>query len=391
MQIMNGTEIEKRLKTLADKGIGDELYSGIAGRVMQKGEVIAEVLDGVADLDTKQPVTGDTMFRLASMTKPITAAAVLAAQDRGLLTVFDEVRKYLPAYGEMWVGRKETLPDGTVAYVPAERAKKQLRIHHLLSHVNGIASGELGNAIWSRMRPEDMQSLATITDWMGKNLLLDFQPDEVTGYSGVAAQDVAGRIIELVSGMPFGEFIKKTILDPLEIRDITFDPSDEQWGRMMCMFSKDEKRGAFMDTSLGRTTFERFPITYCSGGASLTGTLNAYTKFAEMLRQEGTYKGVRVLSPAAVAMMRSPWPLPGTVGIGPVETWGLGVRVVRDGHPWLPSGLFGWSGAYGTHFWIDPVNKLTAIMMRNSRIDGGAGAAATLRFEKAVYGYGYDA
>ncbi len=325
------------------------------------------------------------MFRLASMTKPVTAAAVLAAQDRGLLTVFDEVRKYLPAYGEMWVGRKETLPDGTVSYVPAERAKKQLRIHHLHSHVNGIASGEVGNAIWSRMSSEDMQSLQTITDWMGKHLLLDFQPDEVTGYSGVAAQDVAARIVELVSGMPFDEYVQKTIFDPLEIRDITFRPTDEQWGRMMCMFSKDEEHGAFMDKSLGRTTFERFPITYFSGGASLTGTLNAYTKFAEMLRLGGEFEGNRILSRAAVGQMQTPWPLPGTVGIGPVETWGLGVRVVRDGHPWLPSGVFGWSGAYGTHFWIDPANHLTAIMMRNSRVDGGAGAAATLRFEKAVY------
>jgi CubicO group peptidase (beta-lactamase class C family) len=386
MTKLDGTAIQNRLTALAEKGIEDGLYCGIAGRVMQNGETIAEVIKGVADLDTKQPVTGDTMFRLASMTKPVTAAAVLAAQDRGLLTVFDEVRKYLPAYGEMWVGRKETLPDGTVSYVPAERAKKQLRIHHLHSHVNGIASGEVGNAIWSRMSSEDMQSLQTITDWMGKHLLLDFQPDEVTGYSGVAAQDVAARIVELVSGMSFDEYVQKTIFDPLEIRDITFRPTDEQWGRMMCMFSKDEEHGAFMDKSLGRTTFERFPITYFSGGASLTGTLNAYSKFAEMLRMEGTYNGVRVLSPVAVSMMRSPWPLPGTVGIGPVETWGLGVRVIRDGHPWLPSGIFGWSGAYGTHFWIDPVNKVTAVMMRNSRIDGGAGAAATLRFEKAVYG-----
>ena len=384
MQKLNATELEKRLNELADNGIKEGYYCGIAGRVLQNGETVTEVIKGVADLDTKQPVTADTMFRLASMTKPVTAAAVLAAQDRGLLTVFDEVRKYLPDFGEMWVGRKETREDGTFVVVPAERAKKQLRLHHLMSHVNGIASGEVGNFQYDRIPAEDRRSLKDITNWMGKNLLLDFQPDEVTGYSGVAAQDVAARIVELVSGMPFDEFVQKTIMTPLGINDITFTPTDEQWGRMMCMFSRDDKRGGFMDTSLGRTTFERFPITYFSGGASLTGTLNAYTKFAEMLRQEGTYNGVRVLSPAAVSLMRSPWPLPGTVGIGPVETWGLGVRVIRDGHPWLTSGIFGWSGAYGTHFWIDPVNKVTAIMMRNSRIDGGAGAQATLRFEQAV-------
>ena len=106
-----------------------------------------------------------------------------------------------------------------------------------------------------------------------------------------------------------------------------------------------------------------------------------------MLRLGGVApgSGTKVLSQAAVAQMRTPWPLPGTIGIGPVETWGLGVRVIRDNHPWLPAGVFGWSGAYGTHFWIDPANNITAVMMRNSRVDGGAGAAATLRFEKAVY------
>ena len=385
MYELNAGELTKRLSGLAEKGIAEKLYGGIAGRVLQNGTVVAEVCKGAADLDTGRPVDADTMFRLASMTKPVTAAAVLAAQDRGLLTVFDEVRKYLPDYGEMWVGRAEKHEDGTTAFIPAERARKQLRIHHLLSHVNGIASGELGNLMLEKASPEDMSSLKNITDWMGKHLLLDFQPDEVSGYSGTAAQDVAARIVEIVSGMTFDRFVQKTILDPLGITDITFTPTEEQWSRMSCMFAADEARGAYMDTGLGRTTFECFPITYFSGGASLTGTLNAYTKFAEMLRQEGTYEGIRVLSPAAVNLMRSPWPLPGTAGTGPVETWGLGVRVIRDGHPFLPSGVFGWSGAYGTHFWIDPANGITAIMMRNSRIDGGAGAAATIRFEKAVY------
>ncbi|MBP1586968.1 MAG: beta-lactamase family protein [Clostridia bacterium] len=384
MYELNGNLLEKRLNGLAEDGLAEGMYSGIALRVLQNGSVVSEVCKGVADLDTGRQVNGDTFFRLASMTKPVTAAAVLAAQDRGLLTVFDEVRKYLPEYGEMWVGRIDKREDGTVACVPAERARKQLRIHHLLSHVNGIASGEAGNLMMETVPPGNMLSLKGITEWMGKHLLLDFQPDEVTGYSGTAAQDVAARIVEIVSGMPFDEFVQKTVLDPLGITEITFTPTDEQWSRMMCMFNKNE-RGGYMDMSLGRTTFENFPITYFSGGASLAGTMNAYTVFMEMLRQEGTYNNVRVLSPAAVNLMRSPWPLPSTVGIGPVETWGLGVRVVRDGHPFLPSGLFGWSGAYGTHFWIDPANRISAIMMRNSRIDGGAGAPTTIKFEKAVY------
>ena len=384
---LDGGALEAKLNAAVDKGFEEGLYCGIALRVLQNGETVAEVIKGVSDMDSRAEVTGDTMFRLASMTKPVTAAAVLSAQDKGLLDLFDPVYKYLPDFREMWVGKLEKHEDGSVAVVPAEKAKKPLRIHHLHSHVNGICSGEVGNFQYDRIPLADKQSLAALTEWMGKNLLLDFQPDEVTGYSGVAAQDVVARIVERVSGMPFDEYVQKTIMDPLGVTDITFHPTDEQWGRMMCMHARDAEGRSFMDDSLGRTTFERFPITYFSGGASLCGTLNAYTKFAEMLRQGGEYGGRRILSRAAVGQMQTPWPLPGTVGIGPVETWGLGVRVVRDGHPWLPSGVFGWSGAYGTHFWIDPANNITAIMMRNSRVDGGAGAAATLRFEKAVYDY----
>ena len=387
MKLLDGNAVAERLNGSVDKGFAEGLYSGIAIRVLQDGKTAAEVIRGVADLETGRPVTGDTLFRLASMTKPMTASAVLAAQDRGLLNLFDEVGKYLPAYREMWVGKLEKHEDGSVDVVPAEKAKKPLRIHHLLSHVNGIASGELGNIQYDRMTPADRQSLATVTDWMGEHLLLDFQPDEVTGYSGVAAQDVAARIVELVSGLPFDEYIQKYIFDPLGITDITFRPTEEQWARSMNMHARDAQGRSYTDTSLGRSTFENFPITYFSGGASLTGTLNAYCTFAEMLRLGGVApgSGTKVLSQAAVAQMRTPWPLPGTIGIGPVETWGLGVRVIRDNHPWLPAGVFGWSGAYGTHFWIDPANNITAVMMRNSRVDGGAGAAATLRFEKAVY------
>jgi len=178
-----------------------------------------------------------------------------------------------------------------------------------------------------------------------------------------------------------------SIFDPLNVTDITFEPTDEQWARSMNMHTRDDRGRSVTDNSLGHSTFENFPITYQSGGASLTGTLNAYSKFAEMLRLGGVdpVSGNRILSIGGVAQMQAIWPLPGTLNIGPFESWGLGVRVIRDNHPTLPAGSFGWSGAYGTHFWIDPANGITAVMLRNSRVDGGAGAAATIRFEKAVY------
>ena len=138
------------------------------------------------------------------------------------------------------------------------------------------------------------------------------------------------------------------------------------------------------DDSLGHTTFERYPITFFCGGAGLCGTLDSYTKFAEMLRNDGTIDGVKVLAPGSVDAMRSVWPL-NDIGPSPFESWGLGVRVIKKNHPWLPEGVFGWSGAYGTHFWIDPANGITAVMMRNSRVDGGAGSVSSIELEKNVY------
>ena len=130
--------------------------------------------------------------------------------------------------------------------------------------------------------------------------------------------------------------------------------------------------------------FEDFPATHYLGGAGLVSTLHDYCNFAQMLLQKGQAKHGRILQEASIQMLSSPQ-LPGNIMPGDTR-WGLGVRVIADDtHPWLPKGCFGWSGAYGSHFWIDPTNNLFAVYMKNSKFDGGAANDSATRFEQAVY------
>ena len=163
--------------------------------------------------------------------------------------------------------------------------------------------------------------------------------------------------------------------------DTTFFPSDDQWARMTAMHNRVDEQNQVIP--MEKLTFGDFPLTYTCGGASLTSSLTDYAHFAEMLLHDGQYGGRQILTPESLAAMQLPR-IPETVpGVSTTETWGLGVRVIKN-HAVLPRGCFGWSGAYGTHFFVDPENRLYAIYMKNSYYDGGAGAKTANEFEEDV-------
>ena len=165
--------------------------------------------------------------------------------------------------------------------------------------------------------------------------------------------------------------------------DPTFAPTPEQWERMIPMHDRVEEKSVVKPTKPG-TIFEGFPTTYFAGGAGLASTLRDYIRFAEMLQNGGRLDGVQILTEDSVRQMATPQ-LPKAIAPGN-EVWGLGVRVIaRDAYGPLPVGTFGWSGAYGTHFWVDPVNKITAIYLKNSHYDGGSGAKTARQMEEDVH------
>ena len=162
----------------------------------------------------------------------------------------------------------------------------------------------------------------------------------------------------------------------------SFAPTEEQWARMIAMHTYTEEQGGYAVPKSVETIFENVPVTQYCGGAGLAATLDDYVKFGEMLTHGGTYNGVRILSPESVKKMGSVQVTDAIMG--PPQQWGLGVRVITAEYQ-MPIGCFGWSGAYGTHYWSDPENKITAIYMKNSGYDGGSGALTSFLYEQDVY------
>ena len=384
MKYLNRDKLTAALQTRTAEDMADGRIGGTGLCVMQDGTEIYKAYNGKWSYAEDIPLTAEngdgTIFRLASMTKPITAIATLIQVSRGKLGLDQPITDLLPLYGDMWVG--ELQGDKVVAKEPAKRI---LTPRMLLSHQNGLHAGDLGNR-QGLGTPEDMQDLAHIVDYFA-TLKLDFQPTEAQMYSPTAAFDVCARLVEITSGMPYDEFVTKEIFEPLGMKDTTFTPTEEQWSRFIRMHTRTEETGAGISgdgpTHPG-SIFENFPITWFSGGAGLCSTLPDYVKFAEMLVNGGRLPdGTELVPEALIREMGTPW-VPFEV-MPAWERWGLGVRVITDERHWLPVTTFGWSGAYGSHFWVDPVNKITAVYMKNSRYDGGAGSQTSIHFEQDVY------
>ena len=383
MQYLNPEKLNELLTKRTAEDMADGRIGGTGLCVMQDGKEIYKAYNGKWSYEQDIPLNAEngdtTIFRLASMTKPITAIATLIQVSRGKFGLDDPITDLLPQYADMWVGE---LKDGQV--VAKEPAKRVLTPRMLLSHQNGLHAGDLGNR-QGLGSPEDMQDLAHIVDFFS-TLKLDFQPTEGQMYSPTAAFDVCARLVELTSGMDYNTFVTKEIFEPLGMTNTTFIPTEEQWSRFIKMHTRTEVDGVGVSgdgpTHPG-SIFENFPLTWFSGGAGLCSTLPDYVKFAEMLLNEGRLPDGTQLVPAELIRDMATPCVPFEI-MPARERWGLGVRVITEEH-WMPKTCFGWSGAYGSHFWVDPVNKITAVYMKNSRYDGGAGSQTSGYFEQDVY------
>ena len=378
MRILNKERLEKILRERLRHQMEYCRVSAAHLLVMQDGQEVCSICEGYQHWKTKEPLRPDAMYRLASMTKPVTAVAAMIAVDKGYFQVTDKVEDYLPEFSNMTIGQYE---DGKV--VPGAKNQTPLRIWHLLSHCNGLMpKTSMGSQIVMATPKSAYQSRDSMIAYAAAQPLA-FEPETYTAYTGKVSFDMVTKIIEQKSGMAYSDFVQQYIFDPLGIQDITYYPTDEQWERMLP--PTDQVGGVDMvDIDLGKHTFEAMPLSYTGGGSGLAGSIADYAVFAEMLRNGGTYKGVSIFSPERLQELTTPYVSPETPGRNPISSWGLGVRVV-DKEDVLPIGSFGWCGAYGTHFWIDPVNRITAIYMRSSRwYDSHGGGSIADQFEKDV-------
>jgi CubicO group peptidase (beta-lactamase class C family) len=313
-----------------------------------------------------------------SMTKPVVGVAILMMMEEGKVRLQDPVSKFIPEWRNMTVGVPQAAAPGArgggaapAAAAPGGRAggppeprfytvpvEREVQVRDLLTHTSGVVSGAISNFANRAVAAGPKETLADYMPRLGK-VPLEFQPGTRWAYSAAAGFDVLSRIVEVASGMPIDRFLKQRLFDPLEMKDTSYIvPTSNP--RLVTLYTRGAdglrpgQNPGFMNG------------VYFSGGGGLVSTATDYAQFALMLVNGGELNGVRILSPRLVELMGSVFAPDTLPGRPRGEAYGLSVRVVNDPvarNSFLSEGTFGWSGAFGTHFWVDRKEKLIAIAM----------------------------
>jgi len=369
------TERLQRVHELVERTIAAGEIAGAVTLVARNGQVAYLEAQGVMDLESKQQMQPDSLFRIASMSKPVAAVAILMLAEEGKVRLNDPVSRFIPAYANLELGVAKPPapgPGGPPAAAPAGGpggtppafytvpAAREITVLDLLTHTSGLMSGPMGSSVANASFNKRHDIGLRWVEELGASPL-EFQPGSRWSYSAVAGFDVLSRIVEIASGMSFDKFLAERLFAPLGMRDVTFWPSAEQRSRLASVYQRRDgalQPNANPDSMSGQR--------YFSGAGGLMTTAETYAQFAMMLANGGELNGVRILSPRSVELMGSAF-IPSTLPGRPAgEGYGLGVRVVTDAAArgtWLSDGSFGWSGAYGTHFWVDPKENLVGILL----------------------------
>ncbi|EAQ80501.1 serine hydrolase domain-containing protein [Blastopirellula marina] len=311
--------------------------SGAVTLVTQDGQIMHHAADGQADLESGQPMKSDTMFAIASMTKPITATAVMMLVDEDKLSLDEPISKYLPAFADV------QLKDGAALERP-------ITLRDCLTHTAGFQ----GSQAFETSLADAAQDIAT------RSLL--FQPGTKWSYSpGIT---VAGRIVEIVSGQPLEKFLEMRLFQPLGMNDTTFFPSKQQQARTAKIYSPGDKPGTLKYS--GNPYSDPTKVKGPNPSAGLHSTASDLVKYYQMMLDGGQANGKRYVSESSVAEMTK-------LQTGDLETgftagcgWGLGFCLVRTPQgvtEMLSPGTFGHGGAFGTQGWIDPKQKMIFVLM----------------------------
>ena len=373
----------QRIHELMQRHIDAGSFSGAVTLVARNGRIAHLEAQGLMDIETKKPMAADAMFRIMSMTKPIVGVSVLMMFEEGKVRLNDPVSKFIPEFKNLKVGVLQgTQPPPAPAGqrgapprfypVPADR---EITIKDLLTHTSGLVSGPISNSENAKVALKGKESNADYIPRLGQ-VPLEFQPGTRWAYSAQAGFDTLVLVVERASGMKFDQFAQQRIFGPLEMKDTFFYPADSYNPRIATRYSKTDK-------GLVKQNNPNFMNgAFFSGGGGLFTTAEDYLQFGLMLLNGGQLNGKRLLSPRTVELMRSVF-IPDTLpGRARGEGYGLSVGVVSDPvqrGTALSAGSFGWSGAYGTHFWVDPKEKVVAIMMAQT-----ANNEARADFEGAV-------
>ena len=353
--------------------VDDGRLAGWQIAVSRRGEVVHASTYGQRDREAGLPVEPDTLWRIYSMTKPLTSAAVMRLWEQGRFELGDEVSRYLPSFADVRVYDR-----GSAAKPFLVPATEPVRIWHLLTHTAGLTYGFLHTSVvdaiyrakgyeWGVPPGTDLE--AACDTWAALPLL--FQPGSAWGYS--VATDVLGRLVEVVSGQPLDEHLREHVTGPLGMHDTSFWVEPERAERLAALYTPSPADGkavrldAFGAAALSEPTF-------LSGGGGLVSTAADYARFTQLLLRGGELDGVRLLGTRTLRWMTRNH-LPGGRDLGALSTggfaetsfegigFGLGFATVEDPLPsktLMSRGEYFWGGAASTAFWVDPAEEITA-------------------------------
>jgi CubicO group peptidase (beta-lactamase class C family) len=361
-----------RLDRVLDQYVQENRIAGAVALVLQDGKPAYERAVGWRDKESGLKMTADSIFRIASQTKAITSTAVLMLVEEGKIGLTDPVSRYIPSFAKTTVATKKA--DGTVDIVPA---KRQVTITDLLTHTAGISYGTsaevaqlyeakgLGPAAGFGWYTADKDEPVCQTMERLPSVPFVAQPGEewVYGYN----TDILGCVVERASGVPLDEFFRTRILGPLGMNDTYFFlPADKQ-SRLVTVYMSTPENTAVRapDGARGQGHYAQGPRKNFAGGAGLVSTARDYATFLEMIRNGGELNGTRLLAPRTVALMTHNQS--GLLHNGPAMGFGLGFETTErvGGNGLEPVGSFGWGGAYGSVYRVDPSARLTLVLMLN--------------------------
>ena len=366
----------QRINQVVQRAMDANEISGAVTIVSRRGHVAHFEAQGLMDVEARTPMRKDTIFPIASMSKPITGVAILMLVEEGTVRLSDRVSRFIPEFTDTKVamlkpgsrraggrGRGQAAPPPEIYTVPANR---EITVRDLMTHTSGLASGGAGSREAARIAPRrSTDNLAGYIPTLGA-APLDFQPGTRWAYSSLAGIETLGRIVEVASGLTFDEFLRQRIFEPLGMTDTAFYPTADRMPRVVTLYSRTpdglvrREVPGWVDTK-----------TLFSGGGGLWSTAEDYLRFAQMLVNGGELDGTRLLGPRTVDLMGSnhvgdlfadAGSTGGRAGMG----FGLTVDVVLDAveaGQHRSTGSFGWGGAFGTNFWVDRKEQLAGVLM----------------------------
>jgi CubicO group peptidase (beta-lactamase class C family) len=348
---------------------------GAVVAIARRGKLAYLEAIGFQDREKQVPMAADSIFRLASLSKPITSVALMMLAEEGKVDVAAPAWRYLPEFKELKVGVEAVGAASGVPELAVAPAHRVMTVQDLLRHTSGLTYGFFGKSFVKQAYVDAKvgDSGDTLAEFVGKLAKLPLAHEPGTTWDYSHSTDVLGRIVEVASGMSFDAFVERRITGPLGMTDTGFHVPEAKLARLA------EPQ---VDPATGRRPAMRNVAVkprLLSGGGGMVGTALDYLRFAEMLLEGGALDGVRLLSPRTVAMMTADQLPPGVAYMSGIDSWidvaptpqmgqgfglGFAVRTAAGGNP-LPGsvGTFYWVGATGTVFWVDPREALVAVMM----------------------------